>query len=398
MVIIILAVLGTIYFVGKSAVHKFFLRDAVEVSQGVIPKPPSGKTDSQPAPVEGGSFTTSLRNSLTPQQPATTTTPVAVRYVDFKFRPMPTTEQVNQIAQAGLTVTIDPVSRSMFLRGPYDVVADVGDYYAKTDKVPADCALRGWIVFVSDTDAKAFDITAAFNLPTASTTDFQALLESGKMILDLTAGDLRASISFLSESEGVQLLQEPQLRLVHQTESRIESTEEVPIPTTTISNGLATASIDYKKVGLELAVTPEFLSSDRVRLNVLQIGGIVGRTVTVEGNEIPVLQTQKLQSHVELSVGQTVLLGGVKTSRQVKTKGILSRGYDLQQGYTFVVLSTYHDAPKAVLPGQESEIFGIPSPADFDGSLLPAKGFLDALKPSQIDTDKGGRIGASIRK
>jgi len=396
-ILIVVGIIAIIYFVGKKALNSVFMGDTKEIIEksGVMPyKQPK---QNSPAPVQGGSIATSIRDSMQPS--STPQKPVISRQISFKFRPMPTAEQLQGLASAGLLYSIDPVMRSLYIRGPFDLVADIGNYFDSTDTVSPDCALRGWVVFVSDSDSKAFDFSAAFGMPSLRGGDFKGTMEAGQMVLNMSFGELRTALSFLQESEGVQLLQEPMLRLVHRTESRIESTEEVPIPSTTVSNGIATASIEYRKVGLELAVTPEFLGSDRLRLNCLQIGGIVGRTVTVSGNEIPVLQTQKLQSHVELTVGQTVLLGGVKTSRSVQRRGLLSVGDEQQTGYTFVVLSTYSDAPQAYDPALPTPVHPlIPAPVVPDPFSIFPPGFLDFLKPDDIDTAKGGRIGPRHRK
>jgi hypothetical protein len=73
----------------------------------------------------------------------------------------------------------------------------------------------------------------------------------------------------------------------------------------------------------------------------------VGRSVVVDGEDVPVFQTQKVSSQVELAVGQSLVLGGVRSTRTKRVKGLLSSRDEVETGTLYVCLATYEDAPRA---------------------------------------------------
>ncbi len=310
-------------------------------------------------------FTPSVKDGLA--SPKSADTKKVSRVVSFKYRNPPTTEFLTSLSAFDVELAYDPSSRSVLLRGEAENVLDVADLLASGDLIPDFCSARAWVIFISDNDASGYDLTAA--LSSLTSTPLSGSLDSNGLIFNVPLGDLSAALNILTTDSRVELVQQPHLRLMDSVLSKVESLEEVPIRSTTVSNGLATASIEYKRVGLSMEITPHFLASERVRLAVKQTGGLVGRSVEIDGAEVPVLQTQNVETSVELTVGQSAVLGGVRSSRVRKIKGVFRDTTEIESGTLFVCLSLYEDTPRAIAVSPEwfSEV---------DEMLLPAKGVL----------------------
>lgn len=350
------------YFAFGKAFDAFSLKDAKKLAPGAS----SGVTMAVPPPAAGGSVATSIANSsVNMAPPMKPEMPTASRVVRFVHRRLPSAEFFTSYTQAGLQIVPDYASRSCFLRGPIDLVTDVADMLAKSDVLPGSCSLRGWVVWVADGQSDGWEFGAA--LGAIVDKGISLSITGSELVLDAGIGELASAIKILKDSSRVRVVQEPHVRLSDGVEARIESLEEVPIPETTLSNGVATQSINYKKVGLELVVLPAFLSSDRVRLTVSQVGGVVGRTVKIEESEIPVLQTQRVSSDIELAVGQSMVFGGVRSNRTKRSKGLLGDTLDEESGVLYVVLALYDDTPRARVVSPE----WFP---EADSMVLPGKG------------------------
>jgi len=334
----------------------------------------------------GGSISSSIQKTLgaglAPNPATKIESPLSSRVVNFRYRTLPRLETFSAFQTLGLTVAVDVTARTLFLRGPFDLVKEVGDMLEDTDKMPGSCSMRGWVVWIADSDAQGWEFTAELSAALGLDSDqWAASAGSGEVLLSAGVEQISGALRLISQDSRVTVVQEPHVRLTDLVESRIESLEELPIPETTLSNGIASESISYKRVGLELIVLPTFLPGNRVRLSVVQNGGVVGRTVEIKGAEIPVLQTQKVASDIELAIGQSLCLGGVRSSRTKKAKSWFARNSEIESGTLYVVVAVYHDEPKARVvtpPEWTAEMQAVIQDTDglpwlTDGEVLPPK-------------------------
>jgi len=101
----------------------------------------------------------------------------------------------------------------------------------------------------------------------------------------------------------------------------IASGQEVPVPVNTLTNVGSTvvgtaavqASIEYKKVVLQLEVVPLINSEKEVSLDILQkIDSIVPNgNVVISGNSVPTIDTRYIRTNVLAGNGSTIILGGL---------------------------------------------------------------------------------------
>ena len=312
-------------------------------------------TASSSAPHQLSGFPQSVQDSSGSRSSVQPDKPIVSRVVNFRFRNPPSQDYLTSLASFGVVAAYDSSARSVLVRGTFSAVTDVCDLLASGDIVPGSCSARGWVVWIADTDSTGYDFTAALTAITSDT--WHGSLDSSGLVLNIGLGKLSAAFRALVSDSRIHLVQEPHLRLMDSVPSKVESVEEVPIRSTTVSNGLATTSIEFKRVGLSLEINPSFLARDRVRLTVAQTGGLVGRTVQIDGAEVPVLQTQNVSTSVELTIGQAVVLGGVRSTRLRNVKGFFKNTTETETGVLYVCLALYDDTPKA----------GIVRPVWFDG-------------------------------
>src|SRR6184192_69920 len=178
---------------------------------------------------------------------------------------------------------------------------------------------------------------------TGSILDPSNLINFGQIIQQVTAGtniyvaagNYLAAIVHLLESTGrFRVMSRPTVFTSNNKKAIIASGQEVPVPVNTLSNvgtvginGTAAvqASIEYKKVVLQLEVVPLINSEKEVSIDILQkIDSIVpGGSKLISGNEVPTIDTRYIRTNVAAANGSTIILGGlIEEEKQKQYQGI----------------------------------------------------------------------------
>jgi general secretion pathway protein D len=146
----------------------------------------------------------------------------------------------------------------------------------------------------------------------------------------VAAGNAFAAIVHLLESTNkFKILSRPTVFTSNNKKAIIASGQEVPVPVSTLSNvGTTTitgtaavqASIEYKRVVLQLEVVPLINSEREISLDILQkIDSIVPNgQVNISGNEVPTIDTKYLRTNVSAANGSTIILGGLMQEQKQK--------------------------------------------------------------------------------
>jgi type II secretory pathway component GspD/PulD (secretin) len=151
----------------------------------------------------------------------------------------------------------------------------------------------------------------------------------------VAAGNYLAAIVHLLESTSrFKILSRPTVFTSNNKKAIIASGQEVPVPVNTLSNvgtiginGTAAvqASIEYKKVVLQLEVVPLINSEKEVSLDILQkLDSIVpnGNQI-ISGNSVPTIDTKYIRTNVSAPNGSTIILGGlIQEQKQKQYQGI----------------------------------------------------------------------------
>jgi general secretion pathway protein D len=164
-------------------------------------------------------------------------------------------------------------------------------------------------------------------LGTAMIPGLQGLAIYGKI------GDaLSVFIRALDSRSHFTILARPAVYTANNKRAVISNGQQVPIPGTSLSNVPTTATgtsagsvasvestVQYEDVELRLEVIPLINSNNEVTLKIAQINNTLGSNVNISGNEVPIINSQRLTTTVTVPSGATVVLGGLIQDQIEKT-------------------------------------------------------------------------------
>jgi type II secretory pathway component GspD/PulD (secretin) len=174
---------------------------------------------------------------------------------------------------------------------------------------------------------------AGQNLPNAASgeKDFELLpgIKGTGTEAILGLGAVQSSLAFSALIEAIQSWDNVQIDSRSKTVVRaggvayIESTTEIPFAEikTINADSDVTAATVYKKVGVQLYISPRLIGTKTLALDVHLVGSQqVGSQATFTGNnvsiEVPVIAYRTAKTVVYLEPGQTLVIGGLTTQRE----------------------------------------------------------------------------------
>lgn len=318
----------------------------------------------------------SLTDIQSPSISAQRDEPTVTRSYSFRNRPAPPVEFFENLSSSGVTVSVDPLSNSVVYTAPVSGETDTHDFLSTLDVVAGEAFVDAWVLFIREDNVRDFEASLAFGdlVP-----DLSATFSSGGFGAVLPVGKLRATLSYLANDGLLQVVDRPQLRISSGVLSRVSTGEDIPVPTTTFSNGLSTTAIEFRRVGLSFAVRPTFLPVGSVRLDVSAENGLLGASRNVGGVEVPSISTQSIASTATIGYDEAIILGGLESARRQTRFGLFGKSTEVQTGrlYLAVLLTSGYPKAKPVLLLEPT--FPIIPPVDADGgqdysgSVLPPR-------------------------
>ena len=127
---------------------------------------------------------------------------------------------------------------------------------------------------------------------------------------------LTGVIDALKEEELLKVLAEPTLVTTNGRPATMLSGGEFPI---IVPQALGAFSIEWKKFGVEMEAVPLILGAGRLRLEVMPSVSErdFANSTTVNGTSVPALQTRNVNTQVEMRFGETLMLAGLLSTRQI---------------------------------------------------------------------------------
>ncbi|MGB0369772.1 MAG: secretin N-terminal domain-containing protein [Opitutales bacterium] len=141
--------------------------------------------------------------------------------------------------------------------------------------------------------------------------------------------DLDLVIGAASGNGNVRVLNAPQILTTHARPATITVGQQRPVITSsqTDSTGTSTRSnVTFRKIGIELTVTPLIGADGKIQLELTQTVDNVVDNVTIDGNSQPVIGNRVAESFVSVNDGEVIILGGLQeyATRSTNSKmGIL---------------------------------------------------------------------------
>jgi len=137
----------------------------------------------------------------------------------------------------------------------------------------------------------------------------------------------------IDERSNFKILARPAVYTANNKRAVISSGQRVPVPQSTLSNlttgttgGIITnnsstavaATVGYEDVELRLEVIPLINSNNEVTLKVAQINDTLGANVNISGNQVPIVNSQRITTTVTIPSGATIILGGLIQDKVTK--------------------------------------------------------------------------------
>jgi len=152
-------------------------------------------------------------------------------------------------------------------------------------------------------------------------TDVGATGESplGGFSFTMTGEDFNFLFRALQTEGRMEILSRPSIMAQDNQEASITVGEQVPVVTdVTISSGIAMPSVNYQDVGVILTVTPIVNPDGYVSMEISpEISAIGTSSISVgSGITLPTFTQRKAETTVTVRDGETIIIGGLITSRQ----------------------------------------------------------------------------------
>src|SRR6516225_5556501 len=146
----------------------------------------------------------------------------------------------------------------------------------------------------------------------------------GLAIYGSISDSLRVFIRALDSRDNFTVLARPAIYTANNKLAIITSGQRIPYPGTTLSNvvtptgttntlntAAVSATVEFVDVSLRLEVIPLINSNREVTLKVAQTNDSEASTVNISGNQVPVINSQRLTTTVTIPSGATIVLGGL---------------------------------------------------------------------------------------
>ena len=156
---------------------------------------------------------------------------------------------------------------------------------------------------------------------------------SGLTIYAAIGDALNVFVRSINSRSNFKILARPAVYTANNKRAVISSGQRVPVPQSTLSNlttgttgGIinnsnstaVAATVGYEDVELRLEVIPLINSKDEVTLKIAQINDTLGANVVISGNQVPIVNSQRLTTTVTIPSGATVVLGGLIQDKVTK--------------------------------------------------------------------------------
>jgi pilus assembly protein CpaC len=129
--------------------------------------------------------------------------------------------------------------------------------------------------------------------------------------------NLAATIRYLQTQGVLQILAEPNLVTTDGKEASFLVGGEFPIPVVQGGANVGAVTIQFREFGIRLTFNPSLTANKTVRMAVRpEVSTIdINNSITISGFTIPALATRRIETNIELGLGQSFVIGGLIDDR-----------------------------------------------------------------------------------
>lgn len=258
--------------------------------------------------------------------------PAARRSQVFVLQSASAADVASQVAALAGTdgMVVNPGRNVLMVTAPAARVRDVEAYLQAVDQPDRQVLIEARILEINRSDL--LELGSALARNDIAIDDWTAsfvtdLLNPAPAVLASAAtdsGSMDVSLDMLRELVGLEILQRPRLVALHGRQATLDILSEVPYVQTTTTTDSSTSSIgstsieevEFKHVGLELAITPTIQADGLVSLTVDQRVSVQTGTF----NSVPIVDSRSLTTSFVVREGDTIMIGGIMKNSQLESE------------------------------------------------------------------------------
>jgi type II secretory pathway component GspD/PulD (secretin) len=268
--------------------------------------------------------------------------------------------------QAEISVVADKMSNSMFIYATPDEFTEIRKLLMRMDYRPPSVQIDVAIAEVNLSNNMQYGVEWYLKKTGSWLADITTSLgaTSASMVAGIIApNNTYATLQLLGAETSFSLLSNPKIVVKNGATAKINVGREQPvIKSKNINNNSATANTtiepEYKKIGLELEVTPWVTQENEVRMIIKVKDTAIVDTVKLggtSGDEYPVLANREVNTELVTGDGKTIFLGGIRKQESQDSGSKLPGLGDVQY------LGSLFRNRKMVDSGQELIILATPT-------------------------------------
>jgi general secretion pathway protein D len=244
-----------------------------------------------------------------------------------------TGETTNEFSSL-ITILPDERSNAVVVSGTVDDIRLIRELVDKLDVLLAQVRIEVVIAEITLTDTDTSGLQA-LSLTFGQTNGVTRITNFSGEVQGVTiASGVTSPLSFVGtlgdtgSRTHMKILSAPTIVTTHNKEAEIISGESRPIITgttnyatsTTTSGSTSTDTVSYKDIAIDLKVTPLIGDDGSIQLKIDQKVDDIVDSVTVNGNDQPVIGRRQATSFVNVNDSEMIILGGLQRTKKSNTR------------------------------------------------------------------------------
>lgn len=314
--LIILVAVGIIYFASSRIATSMAEREKPVLLRGQEPSSVDGVSTDIPALTPEPSKVVVPNNSITPLRPQSSTVFFTHQ---FKHRLAPRIPGFLE-DKDGVGIALDDATNTWIIEVDESQAPHIRKVVEMLDIAPDELDLDFVLLAVSEKWLRSIGVDVTFQEGASYLSSVGIFDTSGG--LRFASGSLRIDISGESSNEHVSVYRTPVVRILEGEQWKISEVIETPIPVTQTVDGVATTTVQYTSLGLELLGKCS-KGTRGWRLDLEQSNGTKGADVNLNSFTVPERRTQSLKTAVYLEPNKWTVCGGVRNIESTTKSGLL---------------------------------------------------------------------------
>ncbi|SJZ86045.1 LysM peptidoglycan-binding domain-containing protein [Selenihalanaerobacter shriftii] len=218
------------------------------------------------------------------------------------------------------SIRIDERTQSLVVTTYKGRIPEIERLITKLDQSRKQIVLQARIEEVSRDKAEELGISWGFgklnlNPNLSETTD-----EENSNIVKIGSTELgyQAALDLLESNGDATLLANPQIATIDGEKASINISDKVPIITTVTTDKEVRDKVEFKDIGIKLAITPRVTNNGKIIVKVKPEVSTISGYVNSGTNSYPQISTRKAETMIRIQDGKTIAIGGLIKDKEIK--------------------------------------------------------------------------------